>query len=381
MSDLRKPSEDWMVSYIDDLLLDETDTSVDAEDSDKPVEQKPDVSPEAERQVAPKEAGKAPSESPSAETTTGTQVSDFMERHSQPAAKLSVSPAPEFELKSAADEEQVRRDKLQKLLHDSTMRTAVKPTVVENTVKTPPKVELAEAKPVPQPELKVKAEAPVVEPKPAPVVTKVEAPVVEKTEAQAVAEIKQKLLNEAAQQSQSDLATPTETEHAVQAAASHEWQNGRPPWAQERFDVLLFSVSKLTLAVPLVSLGQIQKLSEELTPLFGQADWFMGLLPTPAGKIRCVDTALFVMPDRYQPEFREQYRFVITIDGLPWGLAVDEVKQPIQLDPNEVNWRGVRSQRPWLAGTIKEHMCALLDVPELGRILAEQDKNRRKPDS
>lgn len=156
-----------------------------------------------------------------------------------------------------------------------------------------------------------------------------------------------------------------------------EWlDNGRPAWAQERFDVLLFKVSGLTLAVPLIALGQIQPLTEELTPLFGQADWFMGLLPTPAGKIRTVNTAKFVMPERYDERFVETAQYVISIDGVPWGLAVDSVNQPISLDPEDVKWRSERSRRPWLAGTVKEHMCALLDIPRVGQLLVEADRKR-----
>ncbi|UZJ45250.1 chemotaxis protein CheW [Marinimicrobium sp. C6131] len=156
-----------------------------------------------------------------------------------------------------------------------------------------------------------------------------------------------------------------------------EWLvNGRPVWAQERFDVLLFKVSGLTLAVPLIALGQIQPLTDELTPLFGQADWFMGLLPTPTGKIRTVNTARFVMPERYDERFVETAEYVISIDGVPWGLAVDSVNQPISLDPEDVKWRTERSRRPWLAGTVKEHMCALLDIPRIGQLLMEADRKR-----
>ena len=78
--------------------------------------------------------------------------------------------------------------------------------------------------------------------------------------------------------------SPEESHYTVEELTWAE--NGRPQWAQKDFDVLLFQVSGLTLAVPLIALGQIQPLTDELTPLFGQADWFMGLLPTPAGKIR-----------------------------------------------------------------------------------------------
>lgn len=158
-----------------------------------------------------------------------------------------------------------------------------------------------------------------------------------------------------------------------------EWlPNGLPQWAQSRFDVLLFKVSGLTLAVPLIALGQIQPLTDELTPLFGQADWFMGLQPTPQGKIRTVNTAKFVMPERYDEKFLETAKYVVSINGVPWGLAVDSVNQPISLMPDEVKWRSDRSKRPWLAGTVKEHMCALLDIPMIGQMLIDADKNAMK---
>lgn len=155
-----------------------------------------------------------------------------------------------------------------------------------------------------------------------------------------------------------------------------QWMpNGLPQWAQSRFDVLLFKVSGLTLAVPLISLGQIQPITDELTPLFGQADWFMGYQPTPQGKIRTVNTAKFVMPERYDENFVKNAKYVVSINGVPWGLAVDSVNQPISLKPDEVKWRSDRSKRPWLAGTIKEHMCALLDIPMIGQMLMDADKN------
>lgn len=155
-----------------------------------------------------------------------------------------------------------------------------------------------------------------------------------------------------------------------------EWMpNGLPQWAQSRFDVLLFKVSGLTLAVPLISLGQIQPITDELAPLFGQADWFMGFQPTPQGKIRTVNTAKFVMPERYDENFVKNAKYVVSINGVPWGLAVDSVNQPISLMPDDVKWRSDRSKRPWLAGTVKEHMCALLDIPMIGQMLMDADKN------
>jgi purine-binding chemotaxis protein CheW len=158
----------------------------------------------------------------------------------------------------------------------------------------------------------------------------------------------------------------------------NEMENGRPIWAQSAFDALLFQVSGLTLAVPLVSLGQIYSITRELTPLFGQADWFMGLLPTPMGQLRVVNTAKFVMPERYQDNFTDAFKYVVSINGVLWGLAVDSVNQPIKLEPDQVKWRGDRSKRTWLAGTVKKHMCALLDVERIGLLLTDADKNQRR---
>jgi chemotaxis signal transduction protein len=140
-----------------------------------------------------------------------------------------------------------------------------------------------------------------------------------------------------------------------------EWlDNGRPVWAQSRFECLLFSVAGLTLAVPLVSLGAIYRLDRELTPLVGRASWFMGLFRCGERNVQVVDTAQWVMPDRWRPEVRDSYRFVIRLGEDNWGVASDLVQQAINLRPDEVSWRTERSRRPWLAGTVIEHMCALL---------------------
>ena len=161
------------------------------------------------------------------------------------------------------------------------------------------------------------------------------------------------------------------------AARSVVWnENGRPEWAQEDFDALLFDVGGLTLAVPLVSLGQIVPLNRDnLTPIFGQSDWFMGILSANVGKLRVVNTALFVMPEKYNDAFLDNAEYVVSLDGVPWALAVNKVNQPVRLTSGDIKWRSDRSKRPWLAGTVKESMCALLDVPQMATILNKSDKH------
>ncbi|WP_367597860.1 CheW domain-containing protein [Pseudomonas fulva] len=147
--------------------------------------------------------------------------------------------------------------------------------------------------------------------------------------------------------------------------------DGRPAWAAEPFECLLFDVAGLTLAVPLVCLGSIYTLADrELTPLFGQPEWFLGILTCQAGNLKVLDTARWVMPDRYRDDFRQGLQYVISVQGYEWGLAVHQVSRSLRLDPSEIKWRSQRGQRPWLAGTVIEHMCALLDVAELAELIA-----------
>ncbi|MGG2396207.1 CheW domain-containing protein [Pseudomonas sp. SH1-B] len=204
--------------------------------------------------------------------------------------------------------------------------------------------------------VEVKAETRIEKPAPVPV----QAPVVP---VQLLAPVQMPVIEQA----------PPEVELVLEPAAQPDalLPDGRPAWAQEPFECLLFDVAGLTLAVPLICLGSIYPLEgQELTPLFGQPDWFLGILPSQSGNLKVLDTARWVMPDRYREDFREGLQYVISVQGYEWGLAVHQVSRSIRLDPNEVKWRSQRTQRPWLAGTVIEHMCALLDVAALAELIA-----------
>lgn len=141
-------------------------------------------------------------------------------------------------------------------------------------------------------------------------------------------------------------------------------------WSDTPFECLLFDVAGLTLAVPLAALGSIYSFkADDLTPLFAQPDWFIGILPTNKGHLKVLETARWVMPERYTADMRDDLKYVISINGFDWGLAVHQLRDSIQLEPNQVKWRSQRGQRAWLAGTVIEHMCALLDVEVLATLM------------
>ncbi|TPE54723.1 chemotaxis protein CheW [Maribrevibacterium harenarium] len=135
------------------------------------------------------------------------------------------------------------------------------------------------------------------------------------------------------------------------------------PWAQSRFECLLFYVGGLKMAVPLVELGGIYQANKDnVTNIFGQPSWYMGVANVGEFNIRTVDTARWVMPDHYVGELKDNFKFVIQLDRSDWGLACEKVAEAISLEPSQVKWRSDRSRRPWLAGTVIDHMCAILDV-------------------
>ena len=102
------------------------------------------------------------------------------------------------------------------------------------------------------------------------------------------------------------------------------------------------------------------------------------LFRSQSGNLKVIDTARWVMPERYRDECREGLQYVISIEGCEWGLAVHQVSRSIRLDPREVKWRSQRTQRPWLAGTVIEHMCALLDVSALAELITASDRRKTK---
>ncbi|HEV8077548.1 MAG TPA: chemotaxis protein CheW, partial [Marinobacter sp.] len=59
-----------------------------------------------------------------------------------------------------------------------------------------------------------------------------------------------------------------------------------------------------------------------------------------------------------------------------WGLACDNVAQSFTLNPQQVRWRTSRSKRPWLAGTVIDQMCAMLDAQSMANLLVRAEREQ-----
>jgi purine-binding chemotaxis protein CheW len=149
---------------------------------------------------------------------------------------------------------------------------------------------------------------------------------------------------------------------------------GPPEWAAEPFQALLFKVSGLTLAVPLIELSGVQEWHDSaVTPMLGRIAWYLGLMGYRGHQVPVVDTAQLVLPpDRLANLIatdRGRLGHVVFIEDGQWGLACDSVEDVISLNLDEVKWRSSRSKRRWLAGTVLEHMCAIIDPPAFADML------------
>lgn len=197
----------------------------------------------------------------------------------------------------------------------------------------------------PAPEIEVETQT-IIEIAPAPPVQVVkEAPVAAVIEVEPITAVAEKSMPETIQE-----------EEATEAGSD---------WSQE-FQVMLFKVAGLTLAVPLDGLNGVLEWKDDLAEMPGHAEFYLGILQHMGRRIPVVETASLVFPpDKLKSlavaEPRDRITRIVLIDEGRWGLAVDKVEEVITLQHDKVRWRSERTQRKWLLGTVVDHMCALID--------------------
>lgn len=141
-------------------------------------------------------------------------------------------------------------------------------------------------------------------------------------------------------------------------------------YRQGDFQALYFDVGGLTLAVPLIELGGIH-LADKTTSLMGKPEWYKGVMLYREEKINVVDTALWVMPEKCDDKLKKSlnYQYIIMLNKSGWGLSAENLIDTVVLRQEEVKWVDSPGKRPWLAGLVKDKMCALLDVDSLIQLL------------
>ena len=147
-----------------------------------------------------------------------------------------------------------------------------------------------------------------------------------------------------------------------------------PAWAQEAFEVLLFDVCGLKLAVSMEALGKIIKVEHETNQLIGRPDWFIGAYIENEQHLYVVDTAKYIMPEKGFDLADDGFDYVIQLQRSKWSLACKKVYSTVRLEPDQVKWRSQQGKRQWLSGTVVDHMCALIHVDSLIDLLEAEAK-------
>ncbi len=142
----------------------------------------------------------------------------------------------------------------------------------------------------------------------------------------------------------------------------------------EAFQIMMFKTAGLTLAVPLVELSGVITWPDNITVMPGHKDSYLGLVQHLDKNIPIIDIAQIVFPeDRVAAlvasDKSERLQRIVFINDFGWGLACDAVNDVITIEPDQIKWRQSVTKRAWLAGTVVEHMCALLDTKELSKLL------------
>lgn len=149
--------------------------------------------------------------------------------------------------------------------------------------------------------------------------------------------------------------------------------NSMQAYQQSEFQALFFSVAGLKLAVPLETLGGIHQWQAPST-IFGKPDWYLGIMSNRDAKLNVVDTARWVMPEKYDAAMAAaiDYKYLIMLGESRWGLACESLVTTETLAPSDVQWRQTSAgKRPWLAGVVREKMCAILDVQAMIAMLEQ----------
>jgi len=141
-----------------------------------------------------------------------------------------------------------------------------------------------------------------------------------------------------------------------------------PGWAKERFQCLLFDMNGLHLAVPLSELDSIAGKQEAgTTHLLGQPEWHRGILEHRGYKVGVIDIARLVMPGKLAllEEQTVVPNHVLIFGGNKWGLMCDKLLSPIAIEPSDIHWSCRHESRAWMAGTLPEQLCIILDLDVL----------------
>lgn len=140
----------------------------------------------------------------------------------------------------------------------------------------------------------------------------------------------------------------------------------------DRFQVLLCQICGVTIAIPLVELGSIMQITK-FTNQGQKQSWFKGLFVKGDQTYTCIDMSAQIAPHRYEKnDSANEYRYLVQLGKSDYALCCNNVETTLEIEKPDVKWRSDITKQPWLAGMLKDKMCALVDGAEMVRDVLKQ---------
>lgn len=171
------------------------------------------------------------------------------------------------------------------------------------------------------------------------------------------------------------------------AAASSPFVGGYkyiPPWGRaENIAVLPITIASMRVVLPVQFVSAVVPFDKSKICLeqgFEKGEMERCVIGETRGSknaqrdgIRVLDGARLILPERYDSEMVNAYRYTVFINGSKWAIACDDVQPTDSLRSAYIRWRDENTRRSWLAGSCSQKRCAILDVELIERNFLADD--------
>jgi|GEM_PF-3513809 len=157
---------------------------------------------------------------------------------------------------------------------------------------------------------------------------------------------------------------------AIEVSEQPAAQVRTPTWAAVPFQVLLFQMSGLQLAVPLVQLTAVVQ-GRALQRVPGMDPHLQGLLSYQGKMVNIVETAFVTgrPGSAAMPSDDILPHYLLFAEGR-YGFTCTMLQEMVQVEPAAIRCRRHAVKQPWFAGIHTTEMCALLDLSLLATRLS-----------
>lgn len=132
----------------------------------------------------------------------------------------------------------------------------------------------------------------------------------------------------------------------------------------QQINCVLINMHGLNLAIPFEYVEGALDMSAVSMQLNVKHNWCLGKFFGSRKDTHVIDTALWMIPERYNPE-KVQYDELIVLKNRRWALACDKLVKSVMIPVDKVSWADKGNSRVWLWGTYMQERCVILDIPAL----------------